>query len=159
MSYRLDYEEPISDVVERLKQEHSEIDRKLEKISEVARNSKNIKKLKVAVSLLNAESTEILRHAVEEEARLARAIMQTRDTRDASDYSIEILQVHRRIKEFLEEQLPYLLDENSERDTRRKISEFVDLVLKHHAEEEKELFPLAVRANLASVSSFTKESR
>jgi hemerythrin-like domain-containing protein len=144
MSYRLDYEEPISKVVTRLKQEHKEIDQKLQRISEIARMKNG--KLTVAASLLKAVSTEILRHAVEEEARLARVIVQSNVSRKASDESIEILQEHRRIKEFFDEELPYLLDENSEKEARSKILEFTDLMVKHHKEEEKQLFPLALRA-------------
>ena len=68
MSFRVDYNEPISDVVTRLIEEHKEIDRKLERISEITSNKDG--NLKVAISLLDAVSTEILRHAVEEEARL-----------------------------------------------------------------------------------------
>jgi len=144
MSYRVDYDEPISDVVTRLVEEHKEIDRKLERISEIS--SKEDGNLKVAISLLNAVSTEILRHAVEEEARLARVIMESNETREYSDESVEILQEHRRIKEFFEDKLPYILDENSEKQARKKIIEFTDLVIKHHKEEEKELFPLSLRA-------------
>ena len=144
MSYRVDYDEPISDVVTRLVEEHKEIDQKLERISEIS--SKEDGNLKVAISLLNAVSTEILRHAVEEEARLARVIMESNETREYSDESVEILQEHRRIKEFFEDKLPYILDENSEKQARKKIIEFTDLVIKHHKEEEKELFPLSLRA-------------
>jgi hypothetical protein len=64
MSYRLDYDETVAVVVSRLEQEHKEIDRKLEYISQMSRKKDG--NLKVAVSLLTAVSTEILHHAVEE---------------------------------------------------------------------------------------------
>ena len=140
----MDYDEPISDVVTRLVEEHKEIDQKLERISEIS--SKEDGNLKVAISLLNAVSTEILRHAVEEEARLARVIMESNETREYSDESVEILQEHRRIKQFFDDELPHILDENSEKQARKRIIEFTDLVIKHHKEEEKELFPLSLRA-------------
>jgi hypothetical protein len=145
MTYRLDYEEPIYRIVRRLKQEHKEIDRKLERISNISRAENG--NLEVAVSLMNTAKTEILRHAVEEEARLARVIMGSNETRNKSDESVKILQEHRRIKEFFEDELPYLAEENSPRDAKRKIMEFVDLMIRHHREEEKEAFPLALKAS------------
>lgn len=142
----MDYTEEMSSIVSRLRQEHKDIGRKLERISAIS--GKRDVNVKVAISLLNAISKEILRHAVEEEARLARIIMQSSETQKASFESLRILQEHRRIKEFLDEELPYLLDENSERQSRKKIIEFTNLIMKHHLEEEKEVFPLALRANL-----------
>ena len=139
MSFRVDHNEPISDLLTRLTEEHGEINRKLERISEIS--AKNDGDLKLAVSLLNAVSTEILRHAVEEEARLARVIMESDVTRESSDESVKILQEHRRIKEFFDDELPYILDENSEKQARKKIIEFTDLVIRHHKEEEKEAIP------------------
>ena len=144
MSYRLDYDESVCSVVKRLKQEHEEIDRKLEGISKIARTKNG--NLKVAVSLLNAIKTEILRHAVEEEGRLARVIMESSEIRKKSDESVRILQEHRRIKEFFEDELPYLLDENSERQGRKKIGDFTELMIRYCMEEEKEVFSLALRA-------------
>jgi hemerythrin-like domain-containing protein len=143
MSFRVDHNEPISVLVTRLREEHREIDRKLERISEIC--AKNDGNLKVAISLLNAVSTEILRHAVEEEARLARVIMESDKMRESSEESVKILQEHRRIKEFFDDELPYILDENSEKQARKKIIEFIDFVIEHHKEEEKELFPLSLR--------------
>ncbi|MDH2902144.1 MAG: hemerythrin domain-containing protein [archaeon] len=144
MSYRLDYAESVCSVAKRLKQEHEEIDRKLGRISKAARTKNG--NPKVVVSLLNAVKIQILRHAVEEEARLARVIMESSEIRKKSDESVRILQEHRRIKEFLEDELPYLLDENSEKEARKKIVEFTELMIRHHMEEEKEVFPLALRA-------------
>ena len=148
MSYRMDYEEPISDVVTRLVQEHEEIDRKLKRISEISSNRD--RNLRVAISLLNSVSTEILRHAIEEEARLARVIMESDETRKSSDESVKILQEHRRIREFFDDELPYVMDENSEKQTRKMITEFVEFLIKHHKEEEEELFPLSLRAASSS---------
>lgn len=144
MSYRVDHDESIPSVVSRLKEEHREIDRRLEQISEFT--EKKSGDLKVAVSMLNTISPVILRHAVEEEARLAQVIMNASETRKRSDGSVRILQEHRRIKEFYDE-LPYLLDEHSKEESRKTISEFVDLVTNHHKEEEKEAFPLALSAS------------
>ena len=145
MSYRLDYDETIPRVASRLKQEHKEIDRKLRRISKIIEDKNG--NLKVAISLLETVKTEILRHAVEEEARLARVIMESGETQKRSGESVRILQEHRRIKEFLEDEMPYLSFENSEKQAKRKISEFVDLMINRHREEEKETFPLALKAS------------
>jgi hemerythrin-like domain-containing protein len=72
--------------------------------------------------------------------------MEQSQTRNESDGSIEVLREHRRIKEFFDDELPYLLEENSQKLARKKIIEFVDMIRKHHAQEEKQLFPLALRA-------------
>ena len=143
MSYRIDHEESIETLVSKLKEEHEEIDRKLRRILEVSqrRNAD----LKVAVSMLNAMRPLVLRHAVEEEARLAKVIMSSAEARKKSQLPVGILQEHRRIKEFYDE-LPYLLEENSETQATNNILEFIDLVLEHHAEEENEIFPLALAA-------------
>ena len=151
MSYKIDYEESISSVVPRLRQEHKEIHRKLDRISKIL-NRKN-GDLKLAVSLLKSVRPEVLRHAVEEEARLARVIIESgKEQKRTSDVerSLDVLQEHRRIKEFLDDELPFLLDENSEKEARKKIIEFTDLMIKHHREEEKELFPLALNASQTS---------
>lgn len=144
MSYRLDYKEEIPNVVARLREEHAEIDLKLERISQIT--SEEGGDLKVAVSLLEALKTQVLHHAVEEEARLARVVMESEITRKTSEESVKILQEHRRIEEFFKDQLPYLLDENSETQTKRKIREFVDFLVAHHVAEEQVLFPLSLKA-------------
>lgn len=144
MSYRLDYEEKIPSVVARLKEEHAEIDRKLGRISEIVTREDG--DIRVAVSLLEALKTEILRHAVEEEARLARIIMESEETKKSSAQSLKILQEHRRIENFFKGELPYLLNENSEKEAKKKISLFIDFMIEHHLAEEQELFPLSLKA-------------
>ena len=143
LSYRIDHDESIQCLVTRLKEEHREIHRRLNRISEISQTRDG--NLRVAISLLEAIRPVILRHAVEEEAQLARAIMGSSKTRKRSEQSVKILQEDRRIKEFYDE-LPYLLEENAQNRVRKNILEFVDMVRKHHAEEEKETFPLALVA-------------
>lgn len=145
MSYRIDYSEPISEVISRLKEEHEETDKKLERIGSIC--DKKEGNLKVAISLLNALRSQILRHAVEEEARLARVIMLSNKAMKRSYKSVGILQDHRRIKEFLDDELPYLLNESSDKEARKKLKEFVSTMIEHHREEEKVLFPLAMKAD------------
>jgi hemerythrin len=140
MSFKLDYEEPLPQVVKRLRNEHSELRSKLERIIEEAKTGNPA----VAISLLNLVKPLILRHAVEEEARLARSIMQ--ECRDESGQSIEILQQHRRIEEFLQDKLPYLGDLPKAKAT-KEIEEFVSELEKHHSEEEVLTFPLALKSD------------
>lgn len=144
MSYRLDYEEKIPSVVARLKEEHAEIDRNLKRISQIT--SREDGDVRVALSLLEASKEVILRHAVEEEARLARVIVESEETKKSSAESVKILQEHRRIEDFFKNELPYLVNENSEVEAKKKISRFVDFMAEHHLAEEQDLFPLALKA-------------
>jgi hemerythrin-like domain-containing protein len=147
MSYRLDNDEDVLKVIDRLKEEHRDIDRKLSRIAEICRDYEG-GKLKVALSLLRTVSTEILRHAVEEEAIVARIIMKSKTTKEDSIESVSILQEHRRIKEFFEDKLPFLANELSESKVRKEILEFIDEIITHHKDEESVVFPLAQKANL-----------
>ena len=140
MSFKLDYEEPIPQVVKRLRKEHTELHSKLERIIGEVKTGN----LAVAISLLNLIKPQILRHAVEEEARLARSIMQ--ECRDESGQSIKILQQHRRIEEFLQDKLPFLGDLPKAQAT-KEIKEFVSGLEKHHSEEEALTFPLALKSD------------
>ena len=147
MSYKLDYSESAPKVVERLANEHREIESKLSRIGDICSNYED-GKLKVALSLLRVISTEILRHAVEEEAIVARAIMRSEETRVQSGQSVKILQAHREIKAFLEDRLPQLGREKSEKEVRGEMLGFIHELAAHHRAEEEVLFPLALKADL-----------
>jgi len=146
----LDYEEPIPQVVKRLRKEHTELHSKLERIVAEVKTGN----LAVAISLLNLIKPQILRHAVEEEARLTRSIM--RESRDESGPSIKIFQQHRRIEEFLQDKLPYL-DELFLSQATREIEEFASELEKHHSEEEALVFPLALKSYALSTKRKSKE--
>jgi hemerythrin-like domain-containing protein len=134
--FTLDYDEAISSVTKRLKIKHEEIDAILSEVEELA----NKGKVKVAISLLSAISPLILRSAVEEEARIMRAVMQ-RHKGTAQD-SIAVTREHRAIAGFLEQQLPELGDKSSE-EARLSIVGFVELLHGHLRREEKTSFSLA----------------
>ena len=140
MSFTLNYEEPIPKVVKRLKYEHSELEPRLAKVQEEAKDGE----LRVAVSFLDSISPLLLRHAVEEEARLMRVIMW--EYKDDSEASVSIMRYHREILAFLKHRLPVLL-QMPDRVARREILVFVNDVRKHHKEEEKVVFPLALKAD------------
>src|SRR5450759_2193690 len=120
----------------RLKIKHEEIDAILSEVEELA----NKGKVGVAVSLLSAISPLILRSAVEEEARIMRAVMQ-RHKGTAQD-SIAVTREHRAIAGFLEQQLPELGDKSPE-EARLSIVGFVELLHGHLRREEKTSFSLA----------------
>jgi len=134
--FTLDYDEAISSVTKRLKIKHEEIDAILSEVEELA----NKGKVGVAVSLLSAISPLILRSAVEEEARIMRAVMQ-RHKGTAQD-SIAVTREHRAIAGFLEQQLPELGDKSPE-EARLSIVGFVELLHRHLRREEKTSFSLA----------------
>ena len=140
MSFKLDYNEPIAKVVERLTEEHKELHSKLERILWEEKSGN----LPVAISLLNLIKPQILRHAVEEEALIARVIVAEHE--NESRESIEIFQQHRRIEEFLQDKLPRL-SELPRKQKSNEIEEFASELEKHHREEEAVAFPLALKSN------------
>lgn len=136
----LDYNEPLPKVLERLKNEHRELVPKLQRIEQLAKSGD----MKVVVTELKIITPLVLRHAVEEEARLMRPIMW--EVKDKSEDSIIILRFHRELVDFLEHKLPNLTS-LPEKVARREVGIFVKELRKHHQEEEETLFPLALRAN------------
>ncbi len=136
----LDYNEPLPKVIERLKNEHRELAAKLLRIERLAESGD----LKVVVTEVKVIKPLLLRHAVEEEARLMRPIMWEMEAR--SEDSIIILRYHRELVDFLEHRLPNLMS-LPEHVARREAGIFVKELRKHHREEESTLFPLALKAN------------
>jgi hypothetical protein len=140
MTYTLDYNEPLPKVLARLKAEHKKLEPTLQQVERLSKSGD----LGAAISQLNAIKLTLLRHAVEEEARLMRVIMW--EFKDDSSDSIIILRYHRKIVEFFERTLPSLAT-LPEKVGRREVGIFVEELRKHHQEEEKTLFPLALKAN------------
>jgi hypothetical protein len=138
MSYRIDHSEPIPKLVERLEKEHRELAPKLDHAVELA----DERNLKVAESILNSMSQQILRHAVEEEARIIQVIAD--NAKPELERNAEVMRHHRRIEEFLEEKLPHL-SELRPNVAKREIEDFATELKKHHKEEEEISFPLALK--------------
>jgi len=88
--------------------------------------------------------SSILRHAVEEEARIMRVIMQK--AKDQSEHSIKVMQEHRQITEFLDKTISQLKNLSQE-ESAKKIKKFVEDSIKHFSEEEEIVFPLALKAD------------
>jgi hemerythrin superfamily protein len=140
MTMTLDYNEPLPKVLERLKSEHRELAPKLRRIEQLAESGD----LKVVITELNVIKPLILRHAVEEEARLMRPIMW--EFKDKAEDSIIVLRYHRELVDFLDHKLPRIAS-LPDKVARREVGIFVKELRKHHQEEEKILFPLALKAN------------
>jgi iron-sulfur cluster repair protein YtfE (RIC family) len=136
----LDYNEPLPKVIERLKSEHKELAQKLSRIERLADSGD----MKVVVTELKVVKPLVLRHAVEEEARLMRPIMW--ESKGRSEESIIVLRYHRELVDFLDHKLPNL-GALPEHVARREVGIFAKELRKHHQEEEKIVFPLALKSN------------
>lgn len=125
-------------MVKRLIREHRELAPKLDEINKVASESST-----KAVKLLEEIQVKILRHAVQEEARIMRVIM--KDAKSESAESVRIMQEHRWVSEFLE-RLISKLSTVTELQAQNEIQKFVADLMQHFSEEENVVFPLALKA-------------
>jgi hemerythrin len=126
-------------MIERLKHEHRDFESRLLQIEESSRtNSKH------AIEMLEDLGKSILRHAIEEEARIIRVIMQK--AKDHSEQSIKVMQEHKQIIEFLDKTISQLKTFSQE-ESAKKIKKFVEDSIKHFSEEEQIVFPLALKAD------------
>lgn len=123
-------------MVQRLKNEHHNFRLELAQI-EATSNTNSQKAIEMLVDL----GKLILRHAVEEEARIMRVIMEK--AKDQSEQSIKAMQEHREIIEFLDKRISQI--ERSQ--VGEEIKRFVDSLTKHFSEEEEIVFPLAIKAD------------
>lgn len=144
----LDYNEPLPKVVERLKGEHRELVPKLRRIEQLAESGD----MKVVITELKVIKPLLLRHAVEEEARLMRPIMW--EYKNKAEDSIIVLRYHRELVDFFDHKLPNLAT-LPEQVARREVGIFVKELRKHHLEEERTVFPLALKAD----SKYEKRSQ
>jgi primosomal protein N'' len=126
-------------MVERLKTEHRDFESRLLKIEKGS-----IINLEQAIEMLEDLGKSILRHAIEEEARIMRVIMEK--AKDQSEQSIKIMQEHKQIIEFLDKTVSKLKDFSQEQST-KKIKRFVEDSIKHFSEEEEIVYPLALKAD------------
>ena len=85
-SRRINFDESIPRMIERLKSEHIVFESKLVQIE----NSIKMNNIKLAAQIVQDMEEKIIQHAVEEEARLMRVIM--RNAKDESSESIKIMQ-------------------------------------------------------------------
>jgi hemerythrin-like domain-containing protein len=156
-SRRIDFNEPIPQMIERLKSEHRSFESKLA----IVQGSINNDDIVHAVAIIRSMTDNVTHHAVEEESRLMRVIMQK--TKNESAESIRIMQEHNWIINFFKNKLIAIenkikskidsqIEESNYTDTKKQskkeLSEFVTNLRSHFSEEEQIVFPLALKANL-----------
>ncbi len=150
VSGRIDFDEPISHMIDRLKSEHVIFESKLSQVED------SIKKndIKQAAEIIQQISDKITRHAVEEEARLMRIIMHK--ARDESSESIKIMQEHNWVIDFLKNNFLLIektrskdsflsADSKDFKDAKKNMDEFIAKLRNHFSEEEQIVFPLVTR--------------
>ncbi|WP_458720436.1 hypothetical protein [Candidatus Nitrosocosmicus sp. R] len=151
MNYKIDFNEPIPQMINRLKQEHVEFGLALNKITKYNDEFK----INEAIESIHDMSESIIKHAVEEEARILRVIMH--NAKEESTDSIKIIQEHNGVVDFLKHKIPNIenhiyqqneQDQQYQQAVQKEINEFVVNLRNHFSEEEQIVFPLALKANL-----------
>jgi hemerythrin-like domain-containing protein len=109
--------------------------------------------MRLAAQTIQHMGNRIIQHAVEEEARLMRVIMN--NAKDESSDSISIMQEHNWIMNFLNNRVKLIINASKSSDPAEKekakgdLYEFVDNLRKHFKEEEQIVFPLTLRSQSA----------
>ena len=149
-SRRINFDESIPRMIERLKTENIVFESKLVQI----KNSIKMNDIKLAAQIVQDMGEKIIQHAVEEEARLMRVIM--KNAKDESSESIEIMQEHNWLMNFLNNRLMLIKNAAASSDpaeyekAKLDLDEFVDNLRKHFKEEEEEIvFPLTLKSESA----------
>jgi hemerythrin superfamily protein len=156
MNYRINFDEPIPQMIQRLKQEHVYFESTFKKVEK----SINENTIKEAIKTIHDVSESIIKHAVEEEARLMRVIMH--NAKEESADSIKIMQEHNWVVDFLKHKLQNIeweinqqhsqqqLQQQIEEKVKGEINEFIANLRNHFSEEEQIVFPLALKADKLS---------
>lgn len=154
MDYKIDFNESIPQMINRLKQEHVEFGLTLNKITKY----NDEYKINKAIETIHDMSELIIKHAVEEEARIMRVIMH--NAKEESTDSIKIIQEHNWVVDFLKSMIPnienHIYQQNKQdqqyqqyqQGVQNEIDEFVTNLRNHFSEEEQIVFPLALKADL-----------
>lgn len=139
-------------MIDRLKQEHIGFALTLDKITKY--NEEN--NINNAIETIHGMSESIIKHAIEEEARIMRVIMH--NAKQESPDSIKIIQEHNWVVDFLQHRMPTMEYDNNrqqnkqdkqyQQKTQNEINEFVTNLKNHFEEEEQIVFPLALKADL-----------
>ncbi len=153
ISRRIDFNEPIPQMIERLKSEHRSFESKIAEVQ----GSINNNDIEHATEIIRSMTEKVTHHAVEEEARIMRVIMQK--AKNESPESIKIMQEHNWVMDFFKNKLEAIENRiNSEIDSKnhtdkkeqskKELSEFITNLRSHFSEEEQIVFPLALKADL-----------
>jgi len=151
MNYKINFNEPIPQLIDRLKQEHDNFEVSFKNIEK----SINENEIGNAIETINDLSESIIRHAVEEEARIMRVIMQK--SKEESTDSIKIMQEHNWGIDFLKHNLQNIEnevhqqqlqpDQEQQQEIKRQLKEFIAKLQNHFFEEEQIVFPLALKSD------------
>jgi hemerythrin-like domain-containing protein len=153
ISRRIDFNEPIPQMIERLKSEHRIFESKIAEVQ----GSINNNDIEHATEIIRSMTEKVTHHAVEEEARIMRIIMQK--AKNESPESIKIMQEHNWVMDFFKNKLEDIENRiNSEVDSKnhtdkkeqskKELTEFITNLRSHFSEEEQIVFPLALKADL-----------
>ena len=137
MSYKINFDEPIPDLIERLKKEHRQIESKLAALESIGTVNEE------AIHILDALGKPIVHHAVEEEAIVLRVIMH--EAKEQSGESIKIAQEHNLIVDFVNKMIPQLATMPRQQ-AKHEVDAFIRSLRTHFSEEEAIMFPLALKA-------------
>ncbi|MDE1765663.1 MAG: hemerythrin domain-containing protein [Thaumarchaeota archaeon] len=124
-------------MIARLEKEHRYFRTEIDRSTNLLENNRD-----VAIDVLNNLSSKIIQHAVEEEVRLVRIIMEK--AKAESEQSIHVMQEHNYVVDFIKHKLPELYKLQFS-DARNEIAKFTSALKEHFVEEEKIVFPLALR--------------
>ena len=139
-------------MIQRLKQEHVDFESTFKKAEKCINENAN----KEAIKIIHDLSESIIKHAVEEEARLMRVIMQY--AKEDSADSIKIMQENNWVVDFLKHKLQNIEGEINQQHSQQiqlqiqekikgEINEFITNLRNHFSEEEQIVFPLALKAD------------
>jgi hemerythrin-like domain-containing protein len=143
---RINFDEPIPEMIKRLKSEHKKFESNLVKVK-IGIEDNNIT---LASEIIQSISDKIIHHAVEEEARIMRVIMHK--AKEESAESVKIIQEHNWVMDFLKNRIIMVEKASASSDpdeyeqAKNALNEFVGNLRKHFKEEEEIVFPLALRA-------------
>lgn len=162
MNYKIDFNEPLPQMIGRLKKEHNNLRVSFEKIEKFV----NENQIESAIISIHGISESIIRHAVEEEARIMRVIMQ--NAKEESSQSIKIMQEHNWVVDFLKHKLQDIEkqihqqkphqeieqertqekydDQLQQQKIKKQINDFIANMRNHFVEEEQIVFPLALKS-------------
>jgi hemerythrin-like domain-containing protein len=138
MSYRINFDESMPDLIGRLKKEHRQIQSRLAALETIGTVNEQ------AIRILDELSEPIVRHAVEEEAVVLRVIMHK--AKAQSGESIKIAQEHNWIVDFIKKTIPKLAAMPKQQ-AKHEVEEFIQSLRTHFSEEESVMFPLALEAD------------
>jgi hemerythrin-like domain-containing protein len=136
-------------MIKRLELEHRNFESKL---AEVETNV-DINNIILALEIIRSISDKIIRHAIEEEARLMRVIMHK--AKDESTESVKIMQEHNWVMNFLKNRIVIIEKTSTSSNpdeyeqAKNDLNEFINNLRNHFKEEEEIVFPLVLRDEAA----------